>query len=952
MTPRLCDSSATSEGSCESITRGHGVLRKVDAAWLFEIAPDAMILVNRVGQITSLNARAEEMFGYRREELIGQPADRLMPKGFGHDSQADAELPARALKPGSELFGLRKDGSLFPISIRLSQLETPEGLLIASAIREISPPMRDDELGSRLEFEKLISRLSTAFINVPENRIEDEVNKGLEDLAEVLDLDRVTITFSGAVVHSWTRLGLPPAHRSENSEMFQWTARGFESHGICCISSVEDLPEGAFAERRYMLSEGVKSWLTIPLVVGGESLGAMGIALLRKQRKWDAFLIVRLQQVAEVFANGLARKHTAEVLRESQEQTQLALDSAKLGVGGWRSGRDELWASEQTRELFAWQPDAKLDFTTCLDAVYPEDRTRIQCLIEQAMAEPQEYQVEFRVLRPDGSVRWIKSQGRSYAGVKGTSDRFLGASMDITDRKISEQALADQLAFATLLAELSATFINLPAEQVDDQIEIAQRRICEQLGLDRSTVIQVSPSGDEIVSSHSWAAEGFESFPLLSMQYLPWAARTVLGGQAVSFARIDDLPPEAAQDKDFLRLHGPKSNVAFPLSTGGMVIGALGFGTLREEREWPAPLVERLRLVAEIFANAIARKRASQDLRTAYSHIQQLKQQLESENLYLREEIKLEQVHHEVVGGSEGIRRVLKNAEQVAKTDATVLLLGATGTGKELIARAIHESSNRRHRPMVKVNCAALPATLIESELFGRERGAYTGALTREMGRFELANGSTIFLDEIGELPLELQAKLLRVLQEGEFERLGSPKTIHVDVRVIAATSRDLEAAIKESRFREDLFYRLNVFPITIPPLSERREDIPQLVWHFLNELGPRMGRHMESVHGPTMEAFTNYAWPGNIRELRNVVERLLITSSGTVLRSDWQPIAKAEPASHGQTLAEVERQHILHVLESARWHIRGKGGAAEILGMKATTLESRMQRLGISRPG
>ncbi len=327
-------------------------------------------------------------------------------------------------------------------------------------------------------------------------------------------------------------------------------------------------------------------------------------------------------------------------------------------------------------------------------------------------------------------------------------------------------------------------------------------------------------------------------------------------------------------------------------------------------------------------------KRNSEKLQAAFSEVEQLKQRLEQDYLYLQEEIKLE--HHGMVGGSEKIRHVLRKAEQVAKTHASVLILGETGTGKELIARAIHTASNRHQRPMVKVNCAALPAELVESELFGRERGAYTGALTREIGRFELANDSTLFLDEIGELPLELQAKLLRVLQEGEFERLGSPKTIRVDVRLIAATSRNLEIAMKQGRFREDLFYRLNVFPITIPPLRERREDIPPLVWHFVNELGRRMGRQIESIHGTTMEAFQNYSWPGNVRELRNVVERFLITNTGSVFRADWQSIEKPATAAPSHVLEEVERTHILGILESTRWKIRGATGAATILGSQA----------------
>jgi transcriptional regulator with GAF, ATPase, and Fis domain len=293
---------------------------------------------------------------------------------------------------------------------------------------------------------------------------------------------------------------------------------------------------------------------------------------------------------------------------------------------------------------------------------------------------------------------------------------------------------------------------------------------------------------------------------------------------------------------------------------------------------------------------------------------------------------------------------VLKKVEQVALTDSIVLLLGETGTGKELIARTIHEHSRRKDRVMVKVNCAALPASLIESELFGREKGAFTGALTREMGRFELANGSTILLDEIGELPVELQSKLLRVLQEGELERLGSSKTIKVDVRVIAATSKNLQQAVREGKFREDLFYRLNVFPITVPPLRERREDIPPLVWHFVNDLSQRMGRSIETIQASTMEAFKSYYWPGNVRELRNVIERFLITSTNTVFRAKLPTDETAAASTHSQTFEEVERNHILHVMEMVGWRVRGAGGAAQILGLKPTTLESRMQKLGIVR--
>jgi transcriptional regulator with GAF, ATPase, and Fis domain len=303
-----------------------------------------------------------------------------------------------------------------------------------------------------------------------------------------------------------------------------------------------------------------------------------------------------------------------------------------------------------------------------------------------------------------------------------------------------------------------------------------------------------------------------------------------------------------------------------------------------------------------------------------------------------------------VIGHGRAITRVLTQAEHVARTDSTVLLLGETGTGKELLARVIHDRSARRERPMVKVNCAALPATLVESELFGRERGAYTGALTRQAGRFEVADGSTLLLDEVAELPLELQAKLLRVLEDGEFERLGSSRSITVDVRLIAATNRDLIAAIRKGLFREDLYYRLNVFPITIPPLRERVEDIPQLVWTFVGEFSEAMGKVIDTIPDDRMDALRRYPWPGNVRELRNVIERAMILARDGVLAVELpQQVGGGTLAT--TALADVERHHIVAVLERTAWRVRGVGGAAALLRLKPTTLEARMKKLGILRP-
>lgn len=305
----------------------------------------------------------------------------------------------------------------------------------------------------------------------------------------------------------------------------------------------------------------------------------------------------------------------------------------------------------------------------------------------------------------------------------------------------------------------------------------------------------------------------------------------------------------------------------------------------------------------------------------------------------------------DIVHRSRRMKEVLAKVEQVAATNATVLLCGETGTGKEIIASAIHEISARSHRPMVRVNCGAIPSALLESEMFGREKGAYTGALSRQIGRFELAHGSTIFLDEITEIPLEVQVKLLRVLQEKQFERLGDPKTITVDVRIIAATNRNFEAAVETGKFREDLYYRINVFPIEMPPLRERPEDIPLLVWSFVEEFSTSYGKKVESISEESMNALMEYSWPGNVRELRNAIERSMILMNSPQLSIDALKTGASFTTTELHTLRDVEIQHIRKILERTAWKIRGKNGAAEILGMKPTTLETRMSKLGITRP-
>ncbi len=340
------------------------------------------------------------------------------------------------------------------------------------------------------------------------------------------------------------------------------------------------------------------------------------------------------------------------------------------------------------------------------------------------------------------------------------------------------------------------------------------------------------------------------------------------------------------------------------------------------------------------------------ELRTALAEIKTMKEQLEAENIYFRRESKMKHQFEHIIGKSDGLKYVLFRAEQVAPSNTTVLILGETGTGKELIAAAIHNMSPRKDRPLITVNCAALPGNLIESELFGREKGAFTGADTRQVGRFEIAHGSTLCLDEIGELPLEVQAKLLRVIQHNEFERLGSSHTIKVDVRIVATTNRNLEEEVRNGRFRQDLYYRLNVFPITVPPLRQRKEDIPLMVESFIGRYSRKLGKQITSIQKEAMKALQDYPWPGNVRELESIIERAAILCSGPVLHlADKLDVSSPQLSSAVRTLEETERNQILKILSETRWHIEGKSGAAAILGLHPSTLRARMHKLGIVRP-
>ena len=413
---------------------------------------------------------------------------------------------------------------------------------------------------------------------------------------------------------------------------------------------------------------------------------------------------------------------------------------------------------------------------------------------------------------------------------------------------------------------------------------------------------------------------------------------------------------------------GAESYLGVPmLDRAGRVIGHIAILDDKPMERDPRA-IDLVKVFAARAAAELKRQRAETELQAALQQVQELQKKLEAENVYLQEEISKEHNFEEIVGNSRALVEVLRQVETVAPTDSTVLIMGETGCGKELIARAIHSHSTRKNRPLVKVNCGAIPMGLVESELFGHMKGAFTGALERRTGRFELADGGTLFLDEVSELPLETQVKLLRVLQEHEFEPLGSSRTIRVNVRIIAASNRDLEKAVQEGRFRADLYYRLNVLPMVLPPLRQRRSDIPLLTAFFVERFARQFGKQVTGVAQDTMDTMTRYDWPGNVRELQNVIERAVVLSRGQVLRlgRDLLPITGADPAAevaptptNGSgsgtgaghlTLEQIERRHIVDVLKQAEWVIEGEHGAAKVLDLHPNTLRSRMKKLGIQR--
>jgi len=655
------------------------------------------------------------------------------------------------------------------------------------------------------------------------------------------------------------------------------------------------------------------------------------------------------------FRDVTERRRAEQALRDSEERYRTLIENAYDLISEASSDARFLYFSPNYKDILGYETDESIGrrIFENNETVHPDDLAVFQTEFTRMVNTFSSSRGIFRLLHKNGEWRWFEGVCKPFRRTTGEV-RVVCISRDITERKRTEEALKESFAqlskknrYETIISTVTRDVhrsINLQ-EVFENAVEAMNKNIERA---DNVSIFMVE--GKEIILK---ANRGFPDWYIERVRTIPYGRgftwKAIIDGKLRYCADVDQDTAIGPAGREI----GTKSYVSMPICFEDKPIGAISINSL-QKNAFDDEELKLLETVAQQIEIAINNAQQAEALKEALSEVERLKNQLQAENVYLREEIRTEQNFEEIIGQSEVLKNILRKVEQVAPTDATVLIQGETGTGKELIARAIHNLSPRKDRPLVKVNCGAIPAALVESELFGHEKGAFTGAIQRRVGRFELANGSTIFLDEVGELHQDTQVKLLRVLQEGEFERVGGSQTIKVNVRAIAATNRDLKKGVEEGNFRPDLYYRLNVFPILISPIRERKEDIELLVNYFTAKYSTKLGKKVEAISKKTMDSLLSYHWPGNVRELENIIERAVILMQGSALKvDDLLDVAHYDAALQGSSLEkleDMERSHILHALEKTDWVIDGRRGAALVLGLNPGTLRSRMRKLGIKK--
>jgi PAS domain S-box-containing protein len=855
--------------------------------------------------------------GPQAEKILGYPVEKWYEKDFWVDCihAEDREYVVNAFESNSatkkefefEYRMIASDGGVswlhdvVTVEFENGEPKTLRGFMVDITERkkaEYELQANLEQLSRKNRYEEIISTVTMAvhksrnLVEVLENAVEIiSRNIGVVDHVSIFLVDGDDAVMKAS--RGFPDWFLKKMLRIPKPRGFTWACIN-SGKVIYCPDAEKDSVIGPAGKKA-----GSMCYLSIPLKDGADPIGTINLHSLKKDA-FDKDDISLLEMVGKQIEIAINKSRDAEALRNSEERYRAIVEHTYNMIIETDQFGIIRYANPRHKDLLGYDPE-ELIGTNCLDLVYEEDRPTVAAAFRHAVSTGESVETaRYRCRHKNGELRWLESTGKPYESTPGVT-RGIISSRDITERKKTE----------------------------DSRREIMERH---QALVEHAYDIIVETTSD---GKFSYVNPTFT-------ETLGYEQTEVLGKSIFEFVHPDDTAAVMAE---------------FAQAVTKFTTGNIAYRLKNKQGEWlwlessgrPFKTASGETRASITTRDITEKKRSEEELKKAFSEIEALKNQLEQENIYLQEEVKLIHRHGEIYGHSKALESALNLAEQVANTESTVLILGETGTGKELLAHAIHNMSPRKDRPMVIVNCTTLPASLVEDELFGHEKGSFTGASSRRAGRFEIADGSTIFLDEVGELPMELQSKLLRVLQTGQFERIGGTQTLSVNARVITATNRDLTRDVREGRFREDLFYRLNVFPISLPPLRERKEDIPLLVEAFVKEFGEKMGKSINKISKKTMNHLMSYSWPGNVRELRNVIERAVIISGGDNLNIDL-PGAETTLKAKAKTLSDLEKDHIVKILNMTNWRIRGEGGAAQLLEMKPTTLESRMRRLGIER--